>query len=167
MEETTQVGAINSLPHLQKILSYITLAQAEGGKILCGGNRVHIEGRCKYGWFVEPTVIEGLPPNCRTNQEEIFGPVVTLTPFDAEEEVLQYADSTRYGLAAILWTNDLSRAHRIAARIHSGIVWVNCWMLRDLRTPFGGMKDSGVGREGGLEALRFFTEAKNVCISVQ
>ena len=167
MEETTQVGAINSLPHLQKILSYITLAQAEGGKILCGGNRVHLEGRCKYGWFVEPTVIEGLPPNCRTNQEEIFGPVVTLTPFDAEEEVLQYADSTRYGLAAILWTNDLSRAHRIAARIHSGIVWVNCWMLRDLRTPFGGMKDSGVGREGGLEALRFFTEAKNVCISVQ
>lgn len=166
MEETTQVGAINSLPHLQKILSYITLAQAEGGKILCGGNRVHLEGRCKYGWFVEPTVIEGLPPNCRTNQEEIFGPVVTLTPFDTEEEVLRHADSTRYGLAAILWTNDLSRAHRVAARIRSGIVWVNCWMVRDLRTPFGGMKDSGVGREGGLEALRFFTEQKNVCLKI-
>ncbi|MBX2991030.1 MAG: aldehyde dehydrogenase [Bacteroidetes bacterium] len=166
MEETTQVGAINSLPHLQKILSYIALAQTEGGTILCGGNRVHPEGRCKYGWFVEPTVIEGLPHNCRTNQEEIFGPVVTLTPFDTEDEVLYFADSTQYGLAAILWTNDLSRAHRVAARVRSGIVWVNCWMLRDLRTPFGGMKDSGVGREGGLEALRFFTEPKNVCIKI-
>ncbi|MEK7249633.1 MAG: aldehyde dehydrogenase, partial [Bacteroidota bacterium] len=149
LEETTQIGAINSLQHLQKILSYITLAQTEGGKILCGGNRVHMEGRCKYGWFVEPTVIEGLAYDCRTNQEEIFGPVVTLTTFDTEDDVLMYADSTKYGLAATIWTNDLTRAHRVAARIRSGIVWVNCWMLRDLRTPFGGMKNSGVGREGG------------------
>lgn len=166
LENSTQIGAINSLQHLQKILSYITLAQSEGGRILCGGSRVHLEGRCKYGWFLEPTVIEGLPHDCRTNQEEIFGPVVTLTPFDTEEEVLTYANSTQYGLAATLWTNNLSRAHRISAKIESGIVWVNCWMLRDLRTPFGGMKDSGVGREGGLEALRFFTEPKNVCIKL-
>jgi aminomuconate-semialdehyde/2-hydroxymuconate-6-semialdehyde dehydrogenase len=167
LEETTHIGAINSLPHLQKILAYITLAQSEGGKILCGGNRVHLEGKGKYGWFIEPTVIEGLSHDCRTNQEEIFGPVVTLTPFDTEDEVLMYADSTQYGLAATIWTNDLPRAHRVASRIHSGIVWVNCWMLRDLRTPFGGMKNSGVGREGGWEALRFFTEAKNVCVDLQ
>lgn len=166
MEEGTQVGAINSLQHLQKILSYITLARTEGGRILCGGNRVHLEGRCKYGWFVEPTVIEGLPNDCRTNREEIFGPVVTLTSFDTEDDVLNYADATQFGLAAIVWTNSLSRAHRVAARIRSGIVWVNCWMLRDLRTPFGGMKHSGVGREGGWEALRFFTEPKNVCIKI-
>ena len=164
LERTTDIGAINSLPHLQKILSYITLAESEGGKLLCGGKRVHLEGRCRYGWFVEPTVIEGLSPQCRTNQEEIFGPVVTLTPFDSEAEVLQYANGTQYGLAAILWTNNLSRAHRMAAALQAGIVWVNCWMVRDLRTPFGGMKHSGVGREGGNEALRFFTEAKNVCV---
>ncbi|MDL1891773.1 aldehyde dehydrogenase [Sphingobacteriales bacterium CHB3] len=166
LENSTQIGAINSLQHLQKILSYIMLAQSEGGRILCGGSRVHLEGRCKYGWFIEPTVIEGVPHDCRTNQEEIFGPVVTLTSFDTEEEVLMYANSTQYGLAATLWTNDLSRAHRISAKIESGIVWVNCWMLRDLRTPFGGMKDSGVGREGGVEAVRFFTEPKNVCIKI-
>lgn len=164
LEADTQVGAINSLQHLQKILSYITLAQSEGGTILSGGNRVLLDGRCKYGWFVEPTIIEGLDYACRTNQEEIFGPVVTLTPFDTEEEVLAHANCTQYGLAAMLWTQNLTRAHRMAERIQSGIVWVNCWMVRDLRTPFGGMKNSGVGREGGLEALRFFTEPKNVCV---
>ncbi len=167
LEETTNIGAINSLQHLQKILSYISLAQSEAGKILCGGNRVHLKGRCKYGWFIEPTVIEGLAHDCRTNHEEIFGPVVTLAPFDTEDEVLMYANSTQYGLASNIWTSDLSRAHRVAAKIQTGIVWVNCWMLRDLRTPFGGMKNSGVGREGGLEALRFFTEAKNVCVAIQ
>lgn len=166
LEKGTEIGAINSLPHLNKILSYITLAESEGGTILCGGKRAHLEGRSKYGWFIEPTVIEGLPPTCRTNQEEIFGPVVTLTPFDTEDEVLEYANSTQYGLAAIIWTNNLTRAHSVAARIQAGIVWVNCWMLRDLRTPFGGMKHSGVGREGGWEALRFFTEPKNVCVKV-
>ncbi len=166
LDTTTNIGAINSLQHLQKILSYITLAQSEGGVILCGGKRIHLEGRCKYGWFVEPTVIEGLAFDCRTNQEEIFGPVVSLMPFDAEDEVLTYANSTHYGLASNIWTSDLRRAHRVAARIQTGIVWINCWMVRDLRTPFGGMKNSGVGREGGFEALRFFTEPKNVCISL-
>ncbi len=166
LEKTTDIGAINSLQHLQKIMSYIPLAESEGGTILCGGKRVHLEGRCKYGWFFEPTVIDGLLPNCRTNQEEIFGPVVTLMPFETEEEVLTYANSTEYGLAAIIWTNNLTRAHRMAARIQAGIVWINCWMMRDLRTPFGGMKHSGLGREGGWEALRFFTEPKNVCVSL-
>ncbi len=162
----TYVGAINSKQHFDKVLSYITLAREEGGTILCGGNTATVAGRCKNGWFIEPTVIEGLPHDCRTNQEEIFGPVVTLMPFDTEEEVLTYTNSTQYGLASSIWTSNLSRAHRVAARIQTGIVWVNCWLLRDLRTPFGGMKNSGLGREGGMEALRFFTEPKNVCIKI-
>ena len=144
----------------------IALAQEEGGRILCGGKAVRIEGRCANGWFIQPTVIEGLDQGCRTNQEEIFGPVVTIQPFDTEEEALAMANGVRYGLATTVWTSDLKRAHRVAARLESGIVWVNCWLLRDLRTPFGGMKDSGVGREGGWEAMRFFTEAKNVCIKL-
>jgi aminomuconate-semialdehyde/2-hydroxymuconate-6-semialdehyde dehydrogenase len=117
------------------------------------------------GFFIEPTVITGLPPACRTNREEIFGPVVSVGTFESEEEAIALANGTNYGLAAVVFTNNLSRAHRVAAQIDSGIVWVNCWLLRDLRTPFGGMKQSGVGREGGFEALHFFTEAKNVCIS--
>jgi aminomuconate-semialdehyde/2-hydroxymuconate-6-semialdehyde dehydrogenase len=140
------------------------LAKEEGGLVLQGGNKVNLEGRCAQGYFVEPTVIEGLAYNCRTNQEEIFGPVVTLTPFETEEEALQMANSVKYGLAASVWTNDLKRAHRVAEKIESGIVWINSWMVRDLRTPFGGVKQSGVGREGGWEALRFFTEAKNIFI---
>ena len=164
LEADSKLGAVVSLPHMEKILSYIELAREEGGTILCGGEAVQPAGRCRNGWFVAPTVIEGLPHTCRTNQEEIFGPVVTIAPFDDEDEVLAYANSTPYGLASILWTENLTRAHRIAARLNSGVVWVNCWLLRDLRTPFGGMKNSGVGREGGLEALRFFTEAKNVCV---
>ncbi len=152
-------------------MSYIELAKTEGGTMLTGGNKsepgaVATGSRCVNGYFIEPTVIEGLPHDCRTNQEEIFGPVVTIMPFDTEEEVLSYANSVRYGLSATLWTENLSRAHRIAAKIESGIVWVNCWLLRDLRTPFGGVKDSGMGREGGFEALRFFTEEKNVCIRI-
>jgi aminomuconate-semialdehyde/2-hydroxymuconate-6-semialdehyde dehydrogenase len=166
LEESTNVGAIVSEPHMQKILSYIELARTEGGTILCGGNRVKLEGRCSNGFFIEPTVIEGLAHDCRTNQEEIFGPVVSLMPFDTESEVLSYANSVRYGLSATVWTENLSRAHRVAAALEAGIVWVNCWLLRDLRTPFGGVKDSGMGREGGFEALRFFTEEKNVCIKV-
>ena len=125
---------------------------------------MHPEGRCASGFFIEPTVIEGLNYDCRTNMEEIFGPVVTLTPFDTEEEALMMANSTKYGLAATIFTNNLNRAHRVAAKVQSGIIWINCWLLRDLRTPFGGMKQSGVGREGGFEALNFFTEEKNVCI---
>ena len=160
------LGAIVSKPHMEKILSYIDLAQKEGGKILHGGNRVLLEGEFADGYFIAPTIIEGLPYDCRTNQEEIFGPVVTLQPFDTEEEVLSYANSTNYGLAASVWTQHLTKAHHVAAKLHSGIVWINCWLLRDLRTPFGGVKSSGVGREGGFEALNFFTEEKNVCIKL-
>lgn len=163
-DDTTKVGAIVSQPHLEKVISYIELAKEEGGKVLAGGERVHLEGEFKDGYYLQPTIIEGLPFNCRTNLEEIFGPVVTIMPFDTEEEVVQYANATRYGLAATIWTQDLTRAHRVAASIDSGIIWINCWLVRDLRTPFGGMKDSGVGREGGFEALKFFTEAKNVCV---
>jgi aminomuconate-semialdehyde/2-hydroxymuconate-6-semialdehyde dehydrogenase len=158
----TDIGAIVSKQHFEKILSYIELAKAEGGNILCGGNAVNVEGL--NGWFIEPTVIENLPFDCRTNQEEIFGPVVTIQPFETEDEVLKYANSTRYGLSATVWTENISRSHRIASSIEAGIVWVNCWLLRDLRTPFGGVKDSGMGREGGFEALRFFMEEKNVCV---
>ncbi|HNR19192.1 MAG TPA: aldehyde dehydrogenase [Bacteroidia bacterium] len=164
LNEDSRMGAIVSKPHMEKILSYIELAKQEGGKILCGGNRIKLSGENAEGYFIEPTVIEGLPYNCRTNMEEIFGPVVTLTPFETEEEVLQYANATQYGLAATIFTENLNRAHRIAAQLHSGIIWINCWLLRDLRTPFGGIKNSGVGREGGFEALKFFTEEKNVCI---
>jgi aminomuconate-semialdehyde/2-hydroxymuconate-6-semialdehyde dehydrogenase len=164
--EGTRVGAIVSQQHFDKIMSYISLARQEGGKLLCGGAQVKLEGRCARGWFIEPTVFEGLPHDCRTNQEEIFGPVVTLTPFDTEKEVLGYANSTEYGLSATIWTENLTRAHRVSAAVHSGIIWVNCWLYRDLRTPFGGMKNSGVGREGGFEALRFFTETKNVCVKL-
>ena len=163
-EDSTNLGAIVSAQHKQKILSYIQLAKEEGGAILTGGNEVSVGGRCAGGYFIEPTVVEGLDYFCRTNQEEIFGPVVTLMPFDTEEEVLTMANSVKYGLASSIWTNDLKRAHRIAEKIDAGIVWINCWLLRDLRTPFGGVKASGVGREGGWEAMRFFTEAKNICI---
>jgi aminomuconate-semialdehyde/2-hydroxymuconate-6-semialdehyde dehydrogenase len=162
----TKVGAIASKLHFDKIMSYIELAQTEGGKIITGGNSVKVEGRCEEGYFIEPTVIEGLTETCRTNQEEIFGPVVSLQSFVSEEEVIALANSTNYGLACILFTENLTRAHRVAGLVKSGIVWINCWLLRDLRTPFGGMKQSGVGREGGWEALRFFTEPKNVCIKL-
>lgn len=163
----TNVGAIVSKQHFDKIMSYVELAESEGGRILTGGEQAVLSGRCADGWFIEPTVIEGLPYDCRTNQEEIFGPVVTIMPFDTEDEVLTYANSVRYGLSATVWTENLSRAHRMAAKLESGIVWINCWLLRDLRTPFGGMKDSGIGREGGFEALRFFTEEKNVCLNLR
>ena len=165
LDAETKVGAVVSKIHFEKILSYISLAKEEGGTILCGGKSVNMEGEFKNGWFIQPTVIEGLAFDCRVNQEEIFGPVVSIMPFDTEEEVLEFANSTAYGLSATLWTENLSRTHRMAKKLDSGIVWVNTWLLRDLRTPFGGKKNSGVGREGGFEALRFFTEPKNVCIS--
>jgi len=157
----TDVGAIVSKQHFDKIMSYIDLARQEGGTVLTGGASID-----HSGWFIQPTVIEGLPFDCRTNQEEIFGPVVTIMPFDTEDEVVGYANSVRYGLSATVWTENLSRAHRVASKLESGIVWINCWLLRDLRTPFGGVKDSGMGREGGFEALRFFTEEKNVCVKI-
>lgn len=157
------MGAVISSQHLDKIRYYVALAQEEGGKILCGGEVLHPAG-VEGGYYHAPTVIEGLPWNCRTNQEEIFGPVTTLMPFADEDEAIMIANSTGYGLASTVWTTNLDRAHRVAEKLQTGIVWINCWLLRDLRTPFGGMKNSGVGREGGWEALRFFTEAKNVCI---
>jgi aminomuconate-semialdehyde/2-hydroxymuconate-6-semialdehyde dehydrogenase len=166
LEESTRMGALVSEPHMSKVLSYIQLAQQEGGQILCGGKRITVSGRCTNGYFVEPTVIVGLDQHCRTNQEEIFGPVVTIMPFDSEDEVIRYANSNAYGLSATIWTENLKRVHRVAHQIKSGIIWINCWLLRDLRTPFGGMKQSGVGREGGWEALKFFTEAKNVCVKL-
>jgi len=166
LSSTSKVGAIVSEQHYKKILSYIDLAKQEGGTVLCGGASVKLSGENENGWFIAPTIIENLPFDCRTNQEEIFGPVVTITPFETEDEVLEMANSTRYGLAATLWTENLTLAHRMAANIHTGIVWINCWLLRDLRTPFGGVKDSGVGREGGFEALQFFTEPKNICIKL-
>lgn len=166
LEATTRQGAIVSEAHLRKILSYIELAHQAGGQLLAGGRQVQVPGRCTNGYFLEPTVFEGLAPDCRVNQEEIFGPVVTLTPFDTEEEVVAWANGTDYGLSATLWTRDLTRAHRVAQQLQAGVVWVNTWLHRDLRTPFGGMKNSGVGREGGLEALRFFTEVQNVCVKL-
>lgn len=159
-----QLGAVVSKGHMEKVLSYIALAKEEGGKILTGGERVNLPSPHDEGFYIAPTIIEGLSFDCRTNQEEIFGPVVTITPFETEEEVLRMANSTDYGLSATIWTRDLKRAHRMADQIEAGIVWVNAWLVRDLRTPFGGVKSSGVGREGGWEALRFFTEPKNVFV---
>jgi aminomuconate-semialdehyde/2-hydroxymuconate-6-semialdehyde dehydrogenase len=159
----TKIGALVSKQHLEKVLSYVDIAKAEGGKVLYGGNQITVEGY-ENGYYMEPTIIEVQTDECRVNQEEIFGPVVTIMPFTTEDEVLQMANKVKYGLSATLWTNDLKRTMRMTNQLQAGMVWVNTWLMRDLRTPFGGVKDSGVGREGGFEALRFFTEAKNVCI---
>jgi len=164
-EANSDLGALVSAAHLAKVQSFIELAHEEGGRLLAGGQRVQLEGRCKDGYFLAPTVFDQLDAYCRVNQEEIFGPVVTLTPFDNETQALAFANSTAYGLACSVWTADLGRAHRFAAALESGIVWINCWMARDLRTPFGGVKQSGLGREGGVDAMRFFTEAKNVALA--
>lgn len=161
----TRVGAIVSKPHYEKVLGYIELAKSEGATVLCGGGALHPEG-IEEGYYIAPTILEGLPFDARCNMEEIFGPVITITPFDTVEEVLTMANATEYGLAATVWTQHLTRAHQVAAQLQMGIVWINCWLLRDLRTPFGGVKSSGVGREGGWEAMRFFTEVKNVCVSL-
>ena len=152
---------------MNKVLGYIDLAKSEGGKLLTGGNRVNLPAPHDKGFYLEPTIFESLPYDCKTNQEEIFGPVVTIMPFDTEEEVLMMANDTKYGLASSVWTMDVKKAHRVADQLNMGIVWVNAWLVRDLRTPFGGMKASGVGREGGLEALRFFTEPKNIFIKYE
>jgi len=161
LDDATDVGALISEAHLQKVIGYIELATKEGGTIVTGGHRLD-----RPGWFIEPAIVTGLGCDCRVLQEEIFGPVVTVTPFDDEAEAVAFANSTRYGLSATVWTRDLSRAHRVASALDAGTIWINCWLLRDLRVPFGGMKESGVGREGGFESLRFFTEAKNVCVKI-
>ena len=163
--DSTRLGAVVSSVHHQKILAAIDLARSEGGTILCGGNAATLPREFEGGWFIEPTVITGLGPSCQTNQAEIFGPVVTIQAFDDEAEALALANATRYGLAAQVWTSQLQRTHRLANQLAAGIVWVNTWMMRDLRTPFGGVRESGLGREGGFEALRFFTEPKNVCLA--
>jgi len=162
-EKETDIGALVSKPHLEKVMQYIDIAKEENGTVLCGGNKVTVKNY-ENGYYLEPTVIEVATDECSVNQEEIFGPVVTIMPFKTEDEVLEMANKVKYGLSATLWTNDLKRTMRMSNQLQVGIVWVNTWMLRDLRTPFGGVKSSGVGREGGFEALRFFTEAKNVCI---
>ncbi|MBA6156478.1 aldehyde dehydrogenase [Tenacibaculum sp. S7007] len=165
-EADANVGALVSKQHLEKVKSYIDIAEQEGGKILFGGDRVEVNGSEK-GYYLQPTIIEVTSNDCKLNQEEIFGPVVTIMPFKNDEKALQLANNVKYGLSATLWTNNLNRTMRISKEIHAGIVWVNTWLLRDLRTPFGGQKESGVGREGGFEALRFFTEPKNVCIQYE
>ncbi|MBS1616374.1 MAG: aldehyde dehydrogenase [Bacteroidetes bacterium] len=166
LDENSRQGAVVSRLHFEKVMSMIAQAKLEGGKLLLGGEAVHPSGRCAGGLFIQPTIFEGLNEHCRTNMEEIFGPVVTLQSFRTEEEALMLANTSDYGLSATIWTQDVSRAHRMAAQVHSGIIWVNCWLLRDLRTPFGGFKNSGIGREGGWDALRFFTEPKNVCVEL-
>lgn len=166
-DPSAQMGAVVSKEHMEKILNHIDIAKSEGGKILTGGERILLPSPYESGFYIAPTVITGLTNQCRTNQEEIFGPVVTLMPFKDENEVLAMANDSKYGLAASVWTKDLNLAHRMADRLETGIVWVNSWLIRDLRTPFGGMKDSGVGREGGWEALRFFTEPKNIFIKYE
>ena len=165
-DKKAKLGAVVSKSHMEKVLSYVALAKEEGGTVLTGGTQVKLEGEYANGFYIRPTVIEGLSYDCRTNQEEIFGPVVTITPFDTEEEVLMMANSTQYGLSATIWTENLTRAHTIADEVHAGIVWINSWLVRDLRTPFGGVKASGVGREGGFEALHFFTEPKNIFVKL-
>jgi len=161
-DPTANLGAVVSKTHFEKVLGCIDLAKEEGGNILTGGHAISMPAPYDKGWYISPTVIEGLGPQCRTNQEEIFGPVVTIQPFDNDAEALQLANCTNYGLSATIWTNNLQRAQYLSQHLQSGIVWINTWMLRDLRTPFGGVKHSGVGREGGWEAMRFFTETKNV-----
>ncbi|MEO8742581.1 MAG: aldehyde dehydrogenase, partial [Lysobacteraceae bacterium] len=165
-DAATDLGPLVSQAHYEKVLGCIDLARSEGGRVLCGGESLKPEGRCASGWFVAPTVIEGLGPDCRSNTEEIFGPVVTLQAFDDDDHALALANATPYGLSASVWTQQLNRAHSVAAKLQCGIVWINTWMMRDLRTPFGGVGQSGLGREGGLDAMRFFTESKNICLRI-
>ena len=161
-DATTDLGPLVSREHLSKIEYYVNLAKEEGGKIVAGGSREIVDGH-EDGYYFQPTIITNLGPLTRVVQEEIFGPVVTVIPFKEEDEVIEMANSVQYGLCASVWTESQRRAHRVASALHVGMVWVNTWMLRDLRTPFGGVKASGVGREGGEFSIDFYTEAKNIC----
>jgi aminomuconate-semialdehyde/2-hydroxymuconate-6-semialdehyde dehydrogenase len=165
-DPASDLGAVVGKAHFEKVMGCIELAKEEGGTVCCGGHAVEVPGMGAGGYYIAPTIIEGLPLACRTNQQEIFGPVVTIAPFSTDDEAIALANGTAYGLSATVWTNDLRRTQRLAQELQAGIVWVNTWMLRDLRTPFGGVKDSGIGREGGWEALRFFTEVKNVTMGL-
>jgi aminomuconate-semialdehyde/2-hydroxymuconate-6-semialdehyde dehydrogenase len=158
---STRIGALISAAHREKVEGYLELAEQEGGTILCGGRRPE-----RDGFFLEPAVVEGLGIDSRCATEEIFGPVVTLHSFDDEVEAIEMANATRYGLSASVWTSDLGRAHRVSRNLQCGMVWVNTWLHRDLRVPFGGIKDSGVGREGGKWSLEFFSEAQNICVRI-
>ena len=164
-DDNTEFGAISSKGHFDKILKYIEIAKNEGGKILSGGNPIKIKGRCENGYYINPTIIDSLDNTSIINQDEIFGPVVTLQSFDSEEDAINIANDSVYGLSATIWTENNDKADRISSKIEAGVIWINCWLLRDLRTPFGGMKESGMGREGGDYALDFFTETKNICRS--
>ncbi len=164
LDANSKQGAVVSEAHMNKVLQSIETAKSEGGNILCGGKRVNVEGRCANGFFIQPTLIENLDAYTATNQQEIFGPVASLIPFEDEAEAIEIANSTDYGLAFSVWSQNISRCTNLSQQLEAGIIWINCWMLRDLRTPFGGVKNSGVGREGGFEALKFFTEPTNVCI---
>ncbi len=166
LDESNDQGAIVSKNHYEKILKCIELAKEEGGKVLMGGSPFPVDGEHSKGFYISPTLIEGVSETSRTNQEEIFGPVATIAPFDTEREVIGFANGTDYGLSGSIWTQDISRGHRVASKIDSGILWVNSWMVRDLRTPFGGMKASGVGREGGEWAFDFYTETKNIHVKL-
>ncbi|MBT5093774.1 MAG: aldehyde dehydrogenase, partial [Halobacteriovoraceae bacterium] len=166
LDENTSQGAVVSKEHYQKILSCLEVAKTEGGEILAGGGPAKMSGENSNGYFIEPTLIEGLSNNCQTNREEIFGPVATIIPFDDEEEVISMANTSEYGLSGTIWSQDLEKAERVALQIDSGVLWINTWLMRDLRTPFGGMKASGRGREGGLYGLKFFSEMKNICINI-
>lgn len=161
--EGTQMGALVSKAHLEKVQSYIALAKKEGAKILCGGDQPHLEKPFQNGYFLNPTIITGVDQKSKCVQEEIFGPVITVQTFKTEDEVINLANDVRYGLSASVWTEDVQKAERVAGQLDVGTVWVNTWLLRDLRMPFGGMKHSGLGREGGQYSMEFFSELTTVC----